>query len=70
MRNYVVLDNGEMGNARDAWKYDDAVMAFVISIICTLTEGPVHMLDAGPLGSMDLMGVPESEAWSSLPFGA
>lgn len=63
MRNYVVLDNGEMGNARDAWKYDDAVMAFVISVICTLTEGPLGAQDPGPTAGMDLMGIPEGQAW-------
>lgn len=73
MRNYVVLDNGEMGNARDAWKYDDAVMAFVISVICTLTEGPVHIVEPGPLGRYDIGGVPDWNAFpgdDTLPFGA
>lgn len=49
MKNYVVLDNGEMGNARDAWKYDDAVMAFVIGVICSVTEGPPPIMDDGAI---------------------
>lgn len=63
MRNYVVLDNGEMGNARGSWKYDDAVMAFVIATICTLTEGPVPMFDPGPVSRTDIMNIPPDEAW-------
>lgn len=63
MKNYVVLANGEMGNARDGWRYDDAVMALVISVIGTLTEGPVPISDFGPLPRTDIMGIPPEVAF-------
>lgn len=63
MKNYVVLDNGEMGNARDSWKYDDAVMALAIAVMGIVTEGPVGILDTRPLAGMDIMGIPPGEAY-------
>lgn len=63
MKNYVVLDNGEMGNARDAWKYDDAVMAFVIGVICTITEGPVQIEQSGKFPVVDYFDQPPWEAF-------
>lgn len=62
MCNYVVLDNGEMGNS-SRWQYDDAVMAMAIAIICSVTEGPVlEHSDVRPQTS-DIMGVPPWEAF-------
>lgn len=63
MKNYVVLDNGEMGNSVADWKYDDAVMAYIIAIICTVLEGPVHMLDSLPTPATDFFGEPPWEAF-------
>lgn len=40
MRNYTVLDNGEMGPG-DANEYDDAVMALAITHCCNMFEGPL-----------------------------
>lgn len=62
MCNYVVLDNGEMGNS-SRWAYDDAVMAFAIAIICSVTEGPVRDISDTPLPRSDIMGVPPWEAF-------
>jgi hypothetical protein len=64
MCNYVVLDNGEMGNS-SRWSYDDAVMAFAIAIICSVTEGPVRDVSDAPMPRSDIMGVPPWEAFDS-----
>jgi|SRR5215469_6072334 len=40
MRNYVVRPNGELGNNNEI-ENDDAVMALAITVICSITEGPV-----------------------------
>ena len=45
-RNYVVKPNGEMGNNSNV-AYDDAVMAFGITFICIVTEGPVGNRETG-----------------------
>jgi len=68
MRNYVVLANGEMGNARGQWKYDDAVMGLTISVICTLTEGPVQMMEDRPFPGTDIGGTPPYDAWPQSPY--
>jgi hypothetical protein len=39
LRNYVVLPNGDMGNA-DRTIHDDAVMAMAICVTASMTEGP------------------------------
>jgi len=39
LRNYVVLGNGDMGNA-DRGIHDDAVMALAITVTASQTEGP------------------------------
>jgi hypothetical protein len=59
--NYVVLENGNMGNSSE-WDYDDAVMALAIAVICTITEGPVPI--PGPeLPPSDIMDIPPWQAW-------
>lgn len=47
MRNYVVKNNGEMGNNSNV-RHDDAVMALCITFTCSISEGPV-----GPLETED-----------------
>lgn len=39
LRNYVVLNNGDLGNA-DPKVHDDAVMALAICVTASMTEGP------------------------------
>jgi hypothetical protein len=40
MQNYVNLPNGELGPA--SYKmFDDAVMAYAIAVVTTVTEGPL-----------------------------
>jgi hypothetical protein len=62
MCNYVVLDNGEMGNS-SRWQYDDAVMALAISVICSITEGPVRELSTATPPRSDIMDIPPWEAF-------
>jgi len=69
MRNYVVLDNGEMGNAREAWKYDDACMALNIAVAGIITQGGVQMLETGPLGHSDYFDEPPGTAWNTTLTG-
>lgn len=45
MRNYVTKNEGEMGNNRGVERYDDAVMAMAICVTCSITEGPVSVID-------------------------
>lgn len=63
MSTYVNLPNGELGPA--SYKmYDDAVMAFAIACITTITEGPlVYELAANPAAN-DLFDKPPWEAVS------
>lgn len=68
MRNYVVLDNGEMGNARESWKYDDACMALNIAVAGIITQGGVQMLEPGPLGHSDYFGEEPGAAFSTLAY--
>jgi hypothetical protein len=64
MMNYVNLPNGELGPA--SYKmYDDAVIAFAIACITTITEGPlVYDYVPSSQGANDLFGKPPWEAVS------
>jgi hypothetical protein len=63
MQTYVNLPNGELGPA--SWKmYDDAVMAFAIACITTITEGPLVYEESPDQGANDLFDMPPWEAVS------
>jgi len=67
LRNYVIKDNGEMGNGSNETN-DDAVMALGIAVLCSNTEGPVTfkapVIDLRLPQSADLFGV---QAYEALP---
>ncbi len=62
--NYVVLDNGNMGNSSE-WDFDDAVMALAIACICSITEGPPAIESTTPSPVSDIMGIPPWEAFDA-----
>jgi hypothetical protein len=46
LRNYIVLPNGDLGNA-DPKIHDDAVMALAICVTASMSEGPYHADNTG-----------------------
>lgn len=53
LRNYVVRDNGDMGNAGKLG-HDDAVMSLGVGVTASQMEGPVPIADQAPPSQFDL----------------
>lgn len=59
LRNYVVLDNGEMGNA-DLSIHDDAVMALAIAVVASQADGPFSEWQDKSENVVDMFGLEEA----------